>query len=61
LDHTDLCSVSTGKLDNDEEIYMQAPRGYENEGEHAVQLLPKSLYGLKQADRKWYDNLTRAL
>ena len=31
LGHTDLCGVLTGKLDNDEDICMQAPRGYENE------------------------------
>jgi hypothetical protein len=46
-----------GELDEDEEIYMQAPPGYENQGEHFVKRLKKSLYGLKQAGRKWYDAL----
>ena len=50
-----------GELDEDEEIYMQAPPGYEGQGEHQVKRLKKSLYGLKQAGRKWYDALSRAL
>jgi transposase InsO family protein len=50
-----------GELDEDEEIYMQAPPGYESQGEHKVKRLRKSLYGLKQAGRKWYDALSRAL
>jgi len=50
-----------GELDEDEEIYMQAPPGYENQGEHFVKRLKKSLYGLKQAGQKWYDALSRVL
>jgi len=50
-----------GKLDEDEEIYMQAPPGYEGQGEHSVKRLKKSLYGLKQAGQKWYDALSCAL
>ena len=38
-----------GELDEDEEIYMQAPPRYEDQGEHSVKRLKKSLYGLKQA------------
>ena len=49
-----------GELDEDEEIYMQPPPGYEGQ-EDTVKRLKKSLYGLKQAGRKWYDVLCRAL
>jgi Reverse transcriptase (RNA-dependent DNA polymerase) len=49
-----------GELDEDEEIYMQEPPGYE-EGEGNVKRLRKSLYGLKQAGRRWYDALSCAL
>ena len=49
-----------GELDDNEEIYMQAPPSYDSEGEQVKRLL-KSLYGLKQAGRKWYDTLCRAL
>ena len=50
-----------GTLDDDEELYMHEPPGYESQGEHKVKRLHKSLYGLKQAGRKWYDTLTCAL
>jgi hypothetical protein len=50
-----------GTLSEDEEIYMQEPPGYETQGEHSVKRLHKSLYGLKQAGRKWYEALSRAL
>ena len=50
-----------GTLNDDEEIYMQEPPGYETQGEHSVKRLHKSLYGLKQAGRKWYEALSRAL
>jgi hypothetical protein len=49
-----------GELSDDEDIYMQPPPGYDSEGE-LVKHLHKSLYGLKQAGRKWYDTLCRAL
>ena len=49
-----------GELDPNEEIYLQPPPGYDIEGEY-VKRLHKSLYGLKQAGRKWYDTLSRAL
>src|SRR5712671_202343 len=48
------------ELDEDEEIYMQPPPGYEGQGEDVLRLR-KSLYGLKQAGRKWYEALTCAL
>jgi transposase InsO family protein len=49
-----------GKLDADEEIYMEEPPGYESE-EDAVMRLLKALYGLKQAGRKWYKALAEVL
>jgi hypothetical protein len=36
-----------GELDDNEDIYMQSPPGYDNQGEQVKHLL-KSLYGLKQ-------------
>ena len=39
---------------------MKPPPGYDSQGEQVQQLL-KSLYGLKQAGRKWYDTLCHAL
>jgi hypothetical protein len=50
-----------GELDEDEEIYMQAPPGYEGQGEDIILRLQKLLYGLKQARCKWYDALLHAL
>ena len=47
-------------LDNNKEIYMQPPPGYDTQGE-SVQRLHKSLYGLKQAGHKWYDTLRGTL
>ena len=49
-----------GELDDSKEIYMKPPPGYTSEGEQVKHLL-KSLYGLKQAGRKWYDTLSHAL
>ena len=46
--------------DDDEDIYMKPPPGYDSEGEQ-VKHLCKSLYGLKQAGCKWYDTLCQAL
>jgi len=45
-----------GKLSEDEDIYMKNPPRYNNNN-GMVKHLKKSLYGLKQAGRKWYDML----
>jgi len=50
-----------GELQDNEEIYMEPPPGYENIAPNCVKRLQKSLYGLKQAGRRWYDTLSRAL
>ena len=50
-----------GELGEEEVIYMKEPEGYEQEGGGAVKQLKKSLYGLKQAGRKWYDVLAHTL
>jgi len=43
-----------GKLE--EEIYMDQPQGFAQEGkEHLVCKLKKALYGLKQSSRAWYE------
>ena len=51
-----------GELDSNEEVYMELPQGYEEKDpKRYVCKLNKSLYGLKQAGRKWYDALCKAL
>ncbi len=43
--------------DLEEEIYMEQPEGFTQEGEHLVCKLQQSLYGLKQSPRAWNKNL----
>ena len=51
-----------GELDSDEEVYMEQPEEYEkSDRKWYICKLHKSLYGLKQAGRKWYDALCKAL
>jgi transposase InsO family protein len=48
--------------DLDEEIYMDQPEGFTEEGkEHLVCRLKKAIYGLKQASRQWYQHLRQTL
>jgi hypothetical protein len=51
--------VKTAFLNGDleEEIYMEQPEGFTQEGEHLVCKLHKSLYGLKQFPRAWNQKL----
>jgi hypothetical protein len=43
--------------DLEEEIYMEQPQGFTQEGEHLVCKLHKSMYGLKQSPRAWNKKL----
>lgn len=61
IDHLD---VNTAFLngDIDCEAFMIQPEGYEEpDKEHLVCKLNKSLYGLKQAGRKWYEKIHHEL
>ena len=63
IDMFDFHSTSlNGQLNLDEEVFMEQPQGYEElDKKRYVCKLSKSLYGLKQAGRKWYDALCRVL
>ena len=51
-----------GTLDADEEVFMEQPPGYEDSDSRKYCLkLYKSIYGLKQAGRKWYEVVCRTL
>ncbi len=58
----DLVDVVTAFLyaDVKEEIYMEQPIGFAEEG-NDIYLLLKALYGLKQSPRKWNQTLTEFL
>jgi hypothetical protein len=43
------------------EIYMQQPQGYEQGGPNIVCRLLRTLYGLRQAPRAWYQCLKKVL
>ena len=51
-----------GQLSDDEEVFMEQPPGYEESDpkKYCVKLY-KSIYGLKQAGRKWYEVVCRML
>jgi hypothetical protein len=51
-----------GELDDDEDIYMEQPPDHPvDDPDRFVVKLHKSIYGLKQAGKKWYDSLSRSL
>src|SRR6202522_3449770 len=53
-----------GELTNDEVIFMRQPPGYEEvgaDGRKRVMRLRKTLYGLKQAGRRWYHKLVEIM
>jgi len=51
-----------GELDDDEDIYVEQPSNHPvDDPNHFVVKLHKSIYGLKQAGKKWYDSLSRSL
>ena len=46
----------------EEEVYVRQPMGYEVDGqEHKFYILKKSLYGLKQTPRVWYNKIDEYL
>src|SRR5271168_2704740 len=53
-----------GELTSDEVIFMRQPPGYEEvgaDGRKRVMRLRKTLYGLKQAGRRWYHKLVEIM
>jgi hypothetical protein len=63
VDNIDFDSAYlNSKLDEDEVVYLEQPPGYETKDrrEWVLRLL-KSLYGLKQGAKNWYDALYKAL
>lgn len=45
----------------DEQVYIEAPPGFNFEGDHRTAKLHKALYGLKQAPRAFYKHMKREL
>jgi len=50
-----------GELMEDEVLYMRHPPGYPEDASGRALRLRKSLYGLKQAGRRWYQKFTQIL
>ena len=50
-----------GKLDKDEDIYMELPPGFDKQGQDLIAKLCVALYSSKQGALKWYQQLSKEL